>query len=257
MVRLTTELIAKSRSHVKRKQGPSSQEYLRILTHLHFSNKNIEDIGDISVCRNLSVLYLYDNQITHICNLDFASSLTHLFLQNNNITHIENLSHLQKLSKLYLGGNKIAVVEGLEKLTELRELHVQNQRLAPGEKLLFDPRTLLSLADSLCVLNVSRTNIDDIRDLRELRKLQHFSAADNKLQQVADLEDVFTHWPELLEMDLRGNPVCKRQKYRELLITVCRSLVVLDGKEINEVTRQFLINWKTFKETNRRPTATM
>lgn len=39
-----------------------------------------------------------------------------------------------------------------------------------------------------------------------------------------DLEDVFTHWPELLEMDLRGNPVCKRQKYRELLITVCRSL---------------------------------
>lgn len=31
-------------------------------------------------------------------------------------------------------------------------------------------------------------------------------------------------------------------------------LVVLDGKEINEVTRQFLINWKTFKETNRRKT---
>lgn len=46
----------------------------------------------------------------------------------------------------YLGGNKITVVEGLEKLTELRELHVQNQRLAPGEKLLFDPRTLYSLA---------------------------------------------------------------------------------------------------------------
>lgn len=46
----------------------------------------------------------------------------------------------------YLGGNKITVVEGLEELTELRELHVQNQRLAPGEKLLFDPRTLHSLA---------------------------------------------------------------------------------------------------------------
>lgn len=47
MVSLTTELIAKSRSHVKRKQGLSSQEYLRILTHLHFSNKNIEDIVSI------------------------------------------------------------------------------------------------------------------------------------------------------------------------------------------------------------------
>lgn len=39
-----------------------------------------------------------------------------------------------------------------------------------------------------------------------------------------DLEDVFPHWPELLEMDLRGNPVCKIQKYRELLTTICRSL---------------------------------
>lgn len=39
--------------------------------------------------------------------------------------------------------------------------------------------------DSLCVLNVSGTNIDDIGDLGVLRKLQHFSAADNKLQQVA------------------------------------------------------------------------
>lgn len=46
----------------------------------------------------------------------------------------------------YLGGNKIAVVEGLEQLHQLKELHVENQRLTPGEKLLFDPRTLDSLA---------------------------------------------------------------------------------------------------------------
>lgn len=56
---------------------------------------------DISVCRNLSVLYLYDNRISHIRNLGFASNLTHLFLQNNTITHIENLSNLQQLSKLW------------------------------------------------------------------------------------------------------------------------------------------------------------
>ena len=38
------------------------------------------------------------------------------------------------------------MVEGLERLTKLKELHVENQRLAPGEKLLLDPRTLLCLA---------------------------------------------------------------------------------------------------------------
>lgn len=56
--------------------------------------------GDLSMCRNLTVLYLYDNQIKNICNLGFAFNLTHLYLQNNSITHIDNLSNLQKLSKL-------------------------------------------------------------------------------------------------------------------------------------------------------------
>lgn len=39
--------------------------------------------------------------------------------------------------------------------------------------------------DSLCVLNISHNNVDDIGDLRVLRKLHHFSAADNKLHHIA------------------------------------------------------------------------
>uniref|UniRef100_UPI003AABF70D protein phosphatase 1 regulatory subunit 42 n=1 Tax=Centroberyx gerrardi TaxID=166262 RepID=UPI003AABF70D len=252
MVRLTTDLIAKSSNHFKNKRSHSLSQYLKRLTHLNFSNKNIEDIGDLSMCRNLTVLYLYDNQITHICNLGFASNLTHLYMQNNNITHIENLSNLQKLSKLYLGGNSITVVEGLEQLKELKELHLENQRLAPGEKLLLDPRTLLSLAESLCVLNINNNNIDEIRDLAALRELQHFSAADNKLNDMEELEDVFSHWPQLHQMDLSGNPVCQKPKYRDRLITVCKRLEDLDGKEINDLSRQFLINWKASKEAKKK-----
>ncbi|XP_040922007.1 protein phosphatase 1 regulatory subunit 42 [Toxotes jaculatrix] len=252
MVHLNVDLIAKSKNHFKKKRGLSFPEYLKTLTHLHFSSKNIEDIGDLSMCRNLTVLYLYDNQITQISNLGFASNLTHLYMQNNNITQIENLSNLQMLSKLYLGGNRIAVVEGLEQLSELKELHLENQKLAPGEKLLFDPRTLLSLSESLCVLNINNNNIDDIRDLAVLKELQHFSAADNKLHIMEELEDVCSLWPQLLQMDLSGNPVCKKTKYRDRLITVCKSLEVLDGKEINELTRQFLINWKASKEAKKK-----
>uniref|UniRef100_A0A3Q3NEC9 Protein phosphatase 1, regulatory subunit 42 n=1 Tax=Mastacembelus armatus TaxID=205130 RepID=A0A3Q3NEC9_9TELE len=252
MVCLTIDLIAKSRNHFKKKRGLSFPEYLKTLTHLHFSSKNIKDIGDLSMCRNLTVLYLYDNQITHICNLGFAFNLTHLYMQNNDITRIDNLFNLQKLSKLYLGGNRIAVVEGLEELSELKELHLENQRLTPGEKLLFDPRTLVSLAKSLCVLNINNDNIDDIRDLAVLKELQHFSATENKLHNMEELEDVFSHWPQLLQMDLGGNPVCKKQKYRDRLITMCKSLEVLDGKEINELTRQFLINWKASREAKKK-----
>uniref|UniRef100_A0A4W5MX62 Protein phosphatase 1 regulatory subunit 42 n=1 Tax=Hucho hucho TaxID=62062 RepID=A0A4W5MX62_9TELE len=88
-------------------------------------------------------------------------------MQNNNITHVDNLSNLQKLSKLYLGGNSITVVGRLE---ELKELHLEGQRLPSGENLLFDPRTLFSLAESLGVLNINRNNIDDVRDLAVLKE---------------------------------------------------------------------------------------
>ncbi|XP_041824354.1 protein phosphatase 1 regulatory subunit 42 [Melanotaenia boesemani] len=252
MVQLTVDLISKSRKHFKKKKGISLTQYLKTLTHLHFSSSNIESIGDISMCRKLAVLYLLDNQITEISNLGFASNITHLYLQWNNITHIENLYNLQKLSKLFLGGNRIAMVEGLEQLHELKELHLENQRLPPGEKLCFDSRTLLSLTESLCVLNINNNNIDDINDLSGLKELQHFSAADNKLHNIEELENVFSLWPQLLQMDLSGNPVCKKPKYRDHMIIVCKNLECLDGRDINEITRQFLNNWKISKEAKKK-----
>lgn len=51
-------------------------------------------------CRNLSVLYLYNNNIARIKNLGFATNLTHLYLQKNEITKIEGLDNLKRLTKL-------------------------------------------------------------------------------------------------------------------------------------------------------------
>ena len=57
--------------------------------------------GDgLSLCKNLAVLYLYDNRLDRIPNLNQNSHLTHLYLQNNNISRIENLSGLTRLNKL-------------------------------------------------------------------------------------------------------------------------------------------------------------
>lgn len=49
MVHLTVDLISKSRNFHKRRRDLSFPDYLRKLTHLHFSGKDIEDI----VCRIL------------------------------------------------------------------------------------------------------------------------------------------------------------------------------------------------------------
>uniref|UniRef100_A0A4X2L653 Protein phosphatase 1 regulatory subunit 42 n=1 Tax=Vombatus ursinus TaxID=29139 RepID=A0A4X2L653_VOMUR len=206
---------------------------------------------DLSLCKNLSVLYLYDNNISQIDNLSFATNLTHLYLQNNCISCIENLKSLRKLEKLYLGGNYIAVVECLEGLEKLRELHIESQRLPLGEKLLFDPRTLQSLANSLSILNISNNNIDEIKDLETLENLTQLIAVDNQLLHVKDLELLLNRLPKLWKMDLNGNPVCLKPKYRDRLILISKSLESLDGKEIKEVERQFLMNWKASKDAKK------
>ncbi|XP_058524686.1 protein phosphatase 1 regulatory subunit 42 isoform X1 [Ochotona princeps] len=250
MVRLTLDLIAKTNHFKGRKEGTFSQ-YLKKITHINFSDKNIDAIEDLSLCKNLSVLYLYDNRINQITNLNHSTNLTHLYLQNNCISCIDNLRSLKKLEKLYLGGNYIAVIEGLEGLEELRELHVESQRLPLGEKLLFDPRTLRSLAKSLSILNIGNNNIDDIRDLEILENLNHLIAVDNQLLHVKDLEFLLPKLMKLWKMDLSGNPVCHKPKYRDRLILVSKSLEFLDGKEIKDVERQFLVNWKASKDARK------
>uniref|UniRef100_A0A8C8YBK2 Protein phosphatase 1 regulatory subunit 42 n=1 Tax=Prolemur simus TaxID=1328070 RepID=A0A8C8YBK2_PROSS len=237
MVRLTLDLIARN-GNLKPGKEETISQWLKKITHINFSDKNIDAIEDLSLCKNLTVLYLYDNRIQQIINLNYATNLTHLYLQNNCISYIENLTSLKKLEKLYLGGNYIAVIEGLEGLKELRELHVESQRLPLGEKLLFDPRTLQSLAKSLSVLNISNNNIDDIRDLEVLENLN---------QKINFISQLMKLW----KMDLNGNPVCLKPKYRDKLILVSKSLEFLDGKEIKNVERQFLMNWKASKDAKK------
>ncbi|KFO91326.1 Protein phosphatase 1 regulatory subunit 42, partial [Buceros rhinoceros silvestris] len=252
MVRLTTDLIAKSITARKNRGEEDSRQCLRKMTHLNLSNKNIDVIGELSLCRNLRVLYLYDNRIKQIQNLGFASNITHLYLQNNCISHIENLSPLKNLEVLYLGGNCIAEVEGLDEAEELRELHIESQHLPRGERLQFDPRSLRALAKSLSVLNISNNNIDELEDLAVLEKLSYLRAADNQIHDMKDLEVVLNKWTKLRRMDLTGNPVRHQPKYRDRIVVQSQTLESLDGKDIKDMERQFLMNWKASKAARKK-----
>ncbi|XP_040288099.1 protein phosphatase 1 regulatory subunit 42 isoform X2 [Bufo bufo] len=251
MVRLTVDLIARTNNHLRNRKDETVTQYLKRVTHLNFSNKHIDCLDDLSACRNLTVLYLYDNNIREIRCLGFLTSLTHLYLQNNYISCIESLSGLKRLEKLYLGGNYLTVIEGLEGLEELRELHIESQKIPPGEKLLFDPRTLHSLA-ALSVLNISNNNIDELKELSVLENITQLVAVDNHLNDIKDLEFILSKWPRLWRMDLSGNPICQKPKYRDKVIVIAKALEILDGREIKEMARQFLLNWKASKDARKK-----
>jgi len=251
MVKISPELLVKYASHTKKRTNETDAQYLKRLTHIYFQERNIDEIDNLSCCKNLSVLYLYDNAISKIKNLDFAVNLTHLYLQKNKITHLSGFRNLINLTKLYLGQNHITVVEGLESNTALTELHIENQSLPPGEKLLFDPRTIESLSKSLSILNISSNNIEDVTDLQVLRKLNHLMISDNNISNWSSLSDGLLSWASLFKLDLAGNPICQHKKHRDKLIIISKSLVMIDDKEVSESNRQFLQNWYAKKEAKK------
>ncbi|XP_002125359.2 protein phosphatase 1 regulatory subunit 42 [Ciona intestinalis] len=252
MVRLTAEYIARCNGHTKRKRDEPTNHYLKRITHLYMAERNIEAIDNLSQCRNLTVLYLYDNKLNKTMNLGTALNLTHLYLQNNNISKIEGLRQLQRLTKLYLGYNSLSVIEGLQSLDQLKELNVEYQRLPPGEKLLFEPRTLMALSKCLTVLNISGNHIDSLNDLQSFTLLNQLQACDNEITDFESLRPALTTWRFLARLDLTGNTVCGRAKYRDKIIVMSPSLESLDGKDIYRLERQFLMSWKASREARTR-----
>ncbi|CAF2438380.1 unnamed protein product [Rotaria sp. Silwood2] len=249
MVKLTPDLIAKQTpGHNKRRADETVEHYLSRLTHLPFQNRGIDSLDIIPPCRLLTVIYLYDNIISKIENLNFAENLTHLYLQNNRIQKLENLDCCPKLQKLYIGGNQIQVLEGLDKCAYLTEIYAENQRLPEGEKLVFEPRTLQCLSNVLEILNVSGNNLDSLVELSCLQKLQELTANNNNLENLRELVQLLSVWPRVKRLDTSRNPICIKARYRERLIVVSTTLEMLDGKQITDNSRQFLMSWKATRE---------
>ncbi|KAF5401418.1 protein phosphatase 1 regulatory subunit 42 [Paragonimus heterotremus] len=249
MVKSSVALLCKSTSNLKkRKIDQTPEQYLKQITHLYLNGKRLDELGpELSLCKNLNVLYLYDNALKEIPDLSVVPQLTHLYLQNNHISRIDNLSSLSRLEKLFLSRNCITVVEGLEGLSSLHELRVDNQRLTPGESLLFDDQTVISLAKNLTRLDVAGNYLDSLEDFIPLSCLSHFCASNNQLDSITELTKVLSSWPRLKQLELYGNPVMSKPRARDAIIISSKSLEILDDKLIPQPTRRFLENWNQFK----------
>ncbi|XP_015124234.1 protein phosphatase 1 regulatory subunit 42 [Diachasma alloeum] len=247
MVLLTTAFIEKECARTQSTKSLTKgvcKNHLRKITHLFMNDKLIEAIGNFAGCKNLRVIYMQNNCIAKIENLDFANNLTHLYLQHNNITKVENLQGLRNLKSLYLGHNGINIVQGLEGLDSLLELHVENQKLAVGESLVFDPRSLKTLSNHLKVLNVASNKLNSLRPLSHFLNLEYLDARDNKMEDMRDLSETVATLPWLNRLFLQGNPVTQNYRYRENLIAHSNSLGYSDGKIVTDVTRRFLSKFK-------------
>ena len=107
----------------------------------------------------------------------------------------------------------------------------------------------------MSVLNVSGNNLDSLAEIGSLSNIEQLIASNNLLDDMKEIGMLLKCWPNLSKLDLSGNLICLKNKYRERLIVLAPNLIILDGKEIQETSRQFLQNWKTSKTPKTRPEA--
>lgn len=107
------------------------------------------------------------------------------------------------------------MLDSLHSLPSLRELDVSHQKLAPGQQLAFDAATMAALAPSLRELAAAGCHVSAVAPLACLRNLVKLDLEDNALASLDDVEEGVMGLAQLRELALRGNPVCRQQRYRE------------------------------------------
>ncbi|KAJ3212561.1 hypothetical protein HDU82_000500 [Entophlyctis luteolus] len=226
-------------STLKKGKHESTDAFLKRVTHVSLVSKGIKVMEGLELCRNLSVLYLYENEICRIEGLWSCANLTRLYLQNNCIEEISEdcFLGLEKLNELHLSGNKLKFITGLTHLKSLEILHVDNQRCE--ESLIFDRASMDSVGvwPTLRCLTTSGNKIRSIRSLSGLVALESLDASKNNLQS----------W-ELISLNCASNPISNTLKFRQKAILMSACLENLNEKPISTIEREFLYNMDTVKK---------
>lgn len=77
---------------------------------------------------------------------------------------------------------------------------------------------------SLKVLNVSGNNLDSLREFSVFQDVHQFMASENSLSDMKEVAALLCQWRRLSRLELDGNPLCHKAKYRDRIIIMSNSL---------------------------------
>eukprot|EP00892_Ulva_mutabilis_P012300 jgi/Ulvmu1/9442/UM052_0006.1 len=225
------------------RQGEALTAFLRRQTHIYLQEKGIsgrlnDDIP--ALVPNASVLYAYGNKLTNVSALSHLPGLRMLYLQDNRLSSISQLGSLTALQKLDVDGNCIQHVSGLEGLRLLSVLHISRQSLPDVGALSFDAATLQGLSSSLTTLRAACSGMNCISGLRPLQALQIADFSRNALTDPTDCLCFVAQATQLVDLDLRENPVISLPKFLDQVITLGDSVQCLNGSNVKAETRAYL-----------------
>lgn len=156
---------------------------------------------------------------------------------------MEGFLDLVNLKKLYLEKNMISKLDGLDNCRKLEEFYLGNQNIPAGVEFLFDEYSLAAISNSLKIFDIPNCNIINSKPLYYLECLDQLNLKDNK---ISDFENnvcpLLQTMNSLRILSLKNNPVVNISKYRDQVVLLSRTVQELDGKDITDTERKYLVN---------------
>lgn len=97
-------------------------------------------------------------------------------------------------------------------------------------------------------------NIVTVNSLAFLDKLRTLRLKNNKIESMENLEKILICMKELQILNILGNPLITLKKYRDSIVVAAGSLTTLDGKNVTQQERDFIIALNHKKQMPKLPT---
>jgi len=219
----------------------------KLICRLDVSNNHLSALGPhISKLSNLSDLNASNNKLTRAFDFGNGCSLQRVNFSNNNIEEVDLAGGHKHLRFLDLSNNMISDVRGLSQCRQLRNLNLSNNDIRSAEGLETLPITSLNLEGNkmenldgcsnlskLITLNVSKNRLSTLNLFNTSNApIQELNVANNNISQMADILPL-QKLRYLHKLDLRENPLCKLDDYRDLVVFLLPRITLLDGIEVN------------------------
>lgn len=161
-----------------------------------------------SKLNDLQAFIASDCSISKVKNsLNLCKKLNTIILSRNNLTEFpENIliETSETLSKLNLSNNELSAFPNFSNSSKLVEINLNNNKISEIDK-------SISGAIDLRILNLCHNQITSFSELEKLKK--------NRL---------------LIQLNLRGNPICEDEGYLDKIKELFPNLQILDTKRIKE-----------------------
>ena len=213
------------------------------------SHNEIMSLGsEMSELKNLTFLNASNNKLTKAFDWGTDTVLTEVNFSNNKIEELVKLRRQKSLRKLDLSMNHVPDVRGLDQCRQLQSLNLSHNEIRSAEGLDSLPLFDLNLANNkmetiqgcsnlpnLVELNLSSNKIKNIELFNQSESpIQRLNLAGNSLGKIGDILPLqklkFLH-----SLDLRGNPLCQVDDYRELIIFRVNSVKLKKSKNWSNV----------------------